>query len=497
MMISLGYYFDQVSRERMVQRISERAGLITGSTPTDKPLFSGEQVWVDVAHPVYHDLTIAWRVGDRDIASAANQPYLNLTPDVLTANDQTVSVTVADMTDFVRDPAIRSSALTATRSWPVRYRPNVAVDGRVVPAITNATQTIRPIGGKDVVFIDHSHDGLVTTPKVEWTLDGRVDTASANRFSFNLAQRSLPSGTHTLTVTLPEAPGSSTDAAARRTWTIDNTPPTVAYILSPPVARVASVDGVEHAFMRDEFTMKLDPKDDQPGYLVAEFRVDGDGWHHYYGWPDAPQGTPFKFTPRGTNIKELIYGSLSSEGLAPQPWEAREPGWGTRTIEYRAIDAAGNYAPAKAFRVTVMPSPQCTVTVTGTAANVNASTGVTCLNGATISGPVTVAAGATLVATNSTITGALTATNAATIELVNTSLGGALTLTGTTERITIFGATVSAEASINNSTAATAPLITGSTLRGGLACTGNAVAPTSGGTQNTVTRGATGQCGGL
>ena len=43
--------------------------------------------------------------------------------------------------------------------------------------------------------------------------------------------------------------------------------------------------------------MKLEPGDDQPGYVVAEFRVDNDGWHHYYGWPDAPSGTPFMFTP--------------------------------------------------------------------------------------------------------------------------------------------------------------------------------------------------------
>ena len=92
--------------------------------------------------------------------------------------------------------------------------------------------------------------------------------------------------------------------------------------------------------------MKLEPVDDRLGYVVAEFRVDGDGWHHYYGWPDAPAGTPFRFTPRGTNIKELIYGSLSAEGLSPQPWERREPGWGTHTIEYRAIDAAGNIGSA-------------------------------------------------------------------------------------------------------------------------------------------------------
>src|SRR5688572_33450381 len=102
--------------------------------------------------------------------------------------------------------------------------------------------------------------------------------------------------------------------------------------------------------------MKLEPSDDQPGYVVAEFRVNGDGWHHYYGWPDAPPGTPFLFTARGTNIKELIYGSLSSEGLSPQPWETRAPGWGTHRIEYRARDAAGNIGETKEFRVTLIES---------------------------------------------------------------------------------------------------------------------------------------------
>ncbi len=101
--------------------------------------------------------------------------------------------------------------------------------------------------------------------------------------------------------------------------------------------------------------MKLEPSDDQKGYVVAEFRVNGDGWHHYYGWPDAPEGTPYKFTPRGTTIKELVYGSLSSEGLSPQPWEERKPGYGTHKIEVRAIDAAGNIGPVQAFYVTVTP----------------------------------------------------------------------------------------------------------------------------------------------
>jgi hypothetical protein len=131
--------------------------------------------------------------------------------------------------------------------------------------------------------------------------------------------------------------------------------PTVKYTLSTPLETRKEADGTPHFVFEEEFTMKLEPSDDQKGYVVAEFRVNGDGWHHYYGWPDAPEGTPYKFTPRGTAIKELVYGSLSSEGLSPQPWEERKPGYGTHKIEYRAIDAAGNIGPAQSFTVTVQP----------------------------------------------------------------------------------------------------------------------------------------------
>ena len=195
--------------------------------------------------------------------------------------------------------------------------------------------------------------------------------------------------------------------------------------------------------MRDEFTMKLDPRDDQPGYVVAEFRVNGDGWHHYYGWPDAPPGTPYKFTPRGTTIKELVYGSLASEGLSPQPWEPREPGWGTHRIEYRGIDAAGNIGTAKAFRVTFMPSPACTSTIAAPHKGaLRIESGVTCVNDTTVEGPVTVAAGASLVAQNATFTGGITATGADTIEIAGGSVQGAVRVTNTTGRVTIFGATL-------------------------------------------------------
>ena len=56
MMISLGYYFDQIGRERLTQRIAERTGLIASSTPIDAPVDRRDVLWINPAHPVYHEL---------------------------------------------------------------------------------------------------------------------------------------------------------------------------------------------------------------------------------------------------------------------------------------------------------------------------------------------------------------------------------------------------------------------------------------------------------
>jgi hypothetical protein len=501
MMISLGYYFDQVGREQMVREISARVGLIAASTPTDGLVRRTDVLWINPAHPVYHQLEIVWKAGDRVMPNPGNLPYLKLET-ALQPGEETVSVTVTDPTTFVRDPAIRTGVLTQTLTWKVSSDRAPATVGPP-PGATNpiggGTQTQRPVGGQDVINIEASPKGDTTVfplAQTTWRLDNSVVADAANTLSFPLAPRKLAPGTHRLSVTVgpPEARAA---AGATRAWTIDNTMPTVTYELSKPVAGLAGAASAEpHTFMRDQFTMKLTPKDDQPGYLVAEFRVNGDGWHHYYGWPDAPPGTPYKFTARGTNIKELIYGSLSSEGLSPQPWEAREPGWGTHRVEYRGIDAAGNIGPARAFRVTVMPSPECATTVTGArAGGLAVESGVTCLDGATVSGNVTVGAGATLVSTNAKITGTVTATGAASIELVATTVDGALSVRGTAGRVTIFAATVGQDATVSGTTSPLAPLVIGNTIKGALTCAENASAPVTAGSKNAA-KSATGQCGG-
>ena len=74
-----------------------------------------------------------------------------------------------------------------------------------------------------------------------------------------------------------------------------------------------------------------EPVDDQPGYVVAEFRVNGDGWHHYYGWPDAP-AVPL---PRPAGV------------LTTRPWNLRR---------LRGPPASRTPRPA------LVPPPDCTNT---------------------------------------------------------------------------------------------------------------------------------------
>ena len=350
MMISVGYYFDQVSRERMVQRISEQVNLIAAATPTAAPVTERDVLWLETAHPNFHELEITWDIDGSPVASARGSRLLDLRGAGVTSSARTVTVTVVDPTAFVRDPAIRSGALTGTRSWTIRR--DLATPEQTVPSFTSSTPTDRAVAATEVVYVTTTHDRSRVFPVV-WWLNGERITTSPMARTFNLAERKLPPGTHTLMATVTES--GSGEPRDVRNWTVDNTMPTVRHTLSTPVETRNEADGTPHYVFDEEFTMTLEPSDDQNGYVVAEFRVNGDGWHHYYGWPDAPDGAPFKFTPRGTTIKELVYGSLSSEGLSPQPWEDRKPGYGTHRIEYRAIDAAGNIGAAKAFVVTVRP----------------------------------------------------------------------------------------------------------------------------------------------
>jgi IgA peptidase M64 len=483
MMRWLGFYFDQVSRERMTQRISGRRGtnaLALSSTPTDRPVGPNEVVWVETPHPLYHELDVTWRLN----GEVVDQGTRNLEPAEHGAKaGDTIELTVQDPTAFVRDPAVRSSpAMTQTRQWTVGADPTPPAP--IEAAFTASTQTDRAVGRSDVVWVETTHP-VDRVPGVAWRLDGQVLPNPGNSRNLDLGDLDLHPGTYRLTATV---------GADTRTWTVDATGGQAPAALSQPLVRLSG----RHNVYFEQFTMGLQPADDQPGYVVGEFRLDGDGWHHYYGWPDAPAGTPYLFTPTGTNIKQLIYGSLADGGVSRAPFEQRDPGYGTHTVEHRAVDAAGNLGAADEFQATVLPgrTPECTRTLTG---DVNGllivRSGVTCLQDADARGAVIVQRGASLVASGGSIGGVLTAEGADTVQLFGTEVRGGARISGTTGDITAAGARFSGALVLSaNDVGDYGVILAGNEVRGALSCTGNRPAVVDFGAANRVRGAATGDC---
>ncbi|MGW9168871.1 M64 family metallopeptidase [Agromyces sp. NPDC055658] len=350
MMKTLGYQMDQVSREIMTERISSKIPLIAEAPDEATPVAADEVISIDVAHPVYHELDVAWAINGKAVPNPHNTTQLELAKTRAKPGD-TVTVTVVDNTPFVRDPALRDSAsMTQTRSWTVGTGRAAATD--VEPAFTESTQTERPVGSDDVLYVETTHrpDRVFD---VIWTVDGERQPNPHNARTLELADLDLSAGTHTVTASV----GDSKRAAAAtetRAWTVDATGPTVEAVVGTPVETSTGANGEPHYVVDESFTMKLTASDDQAGALVTEFRLDGDGWHNYYGWP-TDADAPFLFTPTGTNVDDLIYGNLGTGGMSLSPFQAREPGYGEHRVEYRSTDAAGNIGPVEAFTVEVRP----------------------------------------------------------------------------------------------------------------------------------------------
>lgn len=459
-MKTLGYYYDQVSREIMTQKISAKVSLVQGSTPTTSPVGADRVLWVEPLHPNSHSLTTTWQVDGTALSGQGTEidlRTLNLSP-----GKHTVTATVTDPTEFVRAPDIRAANLVATRTWTVDTSVTT-VPGTAGSGFLSSTPNNRGVGREEVVYVEtaHSDDAI---PAVTWALDGkRLDESDED---LDLGAVGLTPGSHTVT---------ATSGGQTLTWTVDG-PPTTGYELSEPL-----VSSGEAYVYNSPFTMKLTGHAEEPGYVVSESRVDGDGWFNYFGWPTSAD-LPWQFSENGTTIDSLTYGVLPR---------------GRHTVEYRSIDASGNYGAAKSFTVTTLAAPPaCTTTITGSKKGaISVRSGVTCLNNAEVSGTVTVSRGASLVVNGGRISGALTASGAAEVHLLKARVEGAVAISGTTGRLVIAGADIGGAIMLSGTTGTEALVVTGTRIRGSLFCAGNTAQPSDAGVSNTVT--GAGQCAGL
>lgn len=201
---------------------------------------------------------------------------------------------------------------------------------------------------------------------------------------------------------------------------------------------------------------------------------------------------------------------------------------GTHTI-VATYSGDGNFLPSAS--PTLNQQVRCTTTITGRVnGGLAITTGSTCLQGATVNGPVTVATGAALSMRDSTVNGGLSATGATAITSCTSTINGAVTIQNSNGFVligdagddgyscgtnTLHGAvtllhnngqlevggndisgglTVTSTSGTGPTPENNAPEIEANYIKGDLTCSTNTPYPTNDGQPNTATGHQTGQC---
>ncbi|MBE2315656.1 peptidase M64 [Solirubrobacter sp. CPCC 204708] len=522
MMRWIGFDFDQIGLEHMVARVTgmRNAGQMNvQTTPTTDAVAKDQVLWVEPGNPRFHAVDVTWRSGSGTgpvIGTGRNLDLepLNLAPGT-TIHAEVRDPVGPDGIDWVRNPSTNNSAADSgfngprfvqTRTWTVGES-TVTADPAAAD-ITAHTANTRPLAGDEFVYVNTNHPADRVLP-VTWTVNGTEVPNTANRRTLDLGSLNLPSGTHTLVAKVTD--GALSDSVE---WKIDNVDPTAARRLSAPAAKSTSDD---HGIYFNGWDMWLDPKDDTTGYegtpaVVGQFRLNRDGWFVYFGFPEKPMPeSPYEFRHSGQVVKALTYGNLGTGGISKAGFEQTLPddhpsggfipGFGTHTVEHRAIDPAGNYSIPESYTATALPGAQltCATSVTGNQASINAAEGVTCVDGATVSGTVTVAAGASLLLKNTTVGGTLDANGAEAVQVIGSTVTGATKIANSTKDVTLAGSAFKGGLSLTGNTQVTAnerysrlagaygPVVAGNTVNGTFECANNSAAVKDFGAANRIT----------
>jgi hypothetical protein len=137
----------------------------------------------------------------------------------------------------------------------------------------------------------------------------------------------------------------------------------------------------------------------------------------------------------------------------------------------------------------------CETTVTGRHRGPLVVRDVTCLDGATVSGPITVRPGGSLLALDATISGPLSTSEADAVHLYQTDVRGPVSISRSTGSVALVDSSVHGPVSLTRSdTGDVETVVARNEVRGPLACSGNSPAPIDLGAGNDVRGPASGQC---
>ncbi|MFC6020765.1 family 20 glycosylhydrolase [Plantactinospora solaniradicis] len=343
---------------------------------------------------------------------------------------------------------------SGTTSDPGSYIPGRTVNGVTLPAVTDAdilgvesplwSETLRT--GADIEF--QAFPRLPATAEIGWspkthperTLDSFVSRLAGHGLRWQLqGQNFHPS---------PQVP-----------WRVDVTAPDISADTRTVGGAIASVS--------------------TPGATPDQVTATVD-WGDGTSSAATVSGTPGTVTRVNGIYTATANHRYARDGVYRATVTATRPGGGSSSTEFTVV------------------VDTCTATVSGTHRGpLVVGTGVTCLAGATVTGPVTVRPGASLIASGASVRGPVTASGAVTVELLGGSVDGPVTVAGTSGQLVVEEVRVGGPLVVTGTATDPAPLIAGNSVHGPLVCSGNTPAPVNDGVANTVRGPVTGQCRGL
>jgi hypothetical protein len=126
-MRALGRPFNLPSVEGLLVEFYRTVRPIDDATPTDLVLSGDETVFVDPVDPIGFPLDVRWFLDGVPIAGA-NSDTLRIPELALSPGDYTLSVTVVDETEWMRDEGVRAQLLTQSLEWTLAVNPIASVE---------------------------------------------------------------------------------------------------------------------------------------------------------------------------------------------------------------------------------------------------------------------------------------------------------------------------------------------------------------------------------
>ncbi|MGH3406980.1 MAG: NEW3 domain-containing protein, partial [Streptosporangiaceae bacterium] len=258
-----------------------------------------------------------------------------------------------------------------------------------------------------------------------------------------------------------------------------------------------------------------------PTAATLSLKASGPGRAHIFLWSGDHSYIPVWRSSCASDPFEQGFTPCSSSDGQATPWGTNMGGHliadqvvqmsgGSQTVsvpltadQYNALKSGGSALVSfetSASQVQAFALPlTCDTVITGTHSGpLTVTSGQTCLAGGTITGPVSVSAGASFAAVGGSVGGPVSAHGAAAVTVDGTAISGPVTASGITGQLALTNAQISGPVALSGNNTGPTPIVLGDdTVGGPLSCSANNPAPSNNDQPNAVSAPESGQCAGL